>query len=176
MRDPRRSLAGWRAGAGIVVLGALAAACSSTPSAAPPPTSHQRTAATTTSVTASTTTTSPPATTTSVTAAPEQTASLQVQIAGATAIISFDSSDLSGTLATSGARFSPSGTAFDFVITGVSYSGFPVTTNAPSSSGLISQVTVSSSAGGVTVVVSLRSPASHDEFGIGHDTVGVSLS
>jgi hypothetical protein len=152
----------------------VAAGCSSTPSAAPPATTQVKT--TTTTGAAPTTTTAAAATTTSATVPAEQSSSVQVQIAGATAIVTFDSADLNGTLQTTGARFSASGTAFDFVIDGVSYSGSPVTTSSSTAGGLISQVQVAATSGGVTVAVSLRSPASHDEFGIGHDTVGVSLS
>jgi len=161
----------WPAGLLLCTL-AVAAGCSSGPAAGPP--KHRGHRATTT--THQTTTTAAPATTTAVTAPPVQSSSVQVQIAGATAIISFSSADLSGTLQTGNARFSASGTTFAFSVSGVTYSGQPLTTSAPSGTGLISQVVVSAAGGGVAVSVSLRSPASHDQFGLGHDTVGVTLS
>ena len=137
---------------------------------------HGHAKATTTTASAPTTTAPASAASTASTAPPEQSSTVQIQIAGATAIISFESADLSGTLQTADARFAPSGTSFDFAIEGVSYSGSPVTTTSTTAGGLIAQVQVAAASGGVSVAVSLRSPASHDEFGIGHDTVGVSLS
>jgi hypothetical protein len=161
--------------AAALLLG-LAAGCSTaTAPTTAPSRGHHHAATTTTGAPTTTTTSTPPVTTAANTAPPEQASTVQVQINGATTIVTFDSSDLSGTLQTANPGFNASGTTFTFTISGVSYSGTPVTTTA-AGTGLISQVVVSGTSGGASVVVSLRSAASHDEFGLGRDTVGVSLS
>jgi hypothetical protein len=65
---------------------------------------------------------------------------------------------------------------WDFIVTGVSYSGSATTTSPSVAGGLVSQVVVSPANGGITVEVKLSEPAGHYAFGLGHNEVGVMLS
>ncbi len=125
-----------------------------------------------TSSTSSTTTTSP--TTPTTPGQGETTGSITIQISGASAIVQFVSSSLTGSLQTADPAFGGAGTSFSFLVRGVSYSGSPVTTTA--STGMIAQVTAAQSSGGVEIRVSLRSAATNYQFGLGHDLVGVTFS
>ena len=122
------------------------------------------TSTTTTTVVAGSTTTSPPV----------QSSSVQVQISGSQATISFASSDVSGSLSPQPGTFSQGGTVYEFVISGVQFTG--ASTTQSQSGGLISSVTVSSASGGAAVTVKLTAPASHSSYGLGHNEVGVIVS
>jgi hypothetical protein len=91
-------------------------------------------------------------------------------------VIQFASSDLSGSLQTADPEFTAGGTIFSFQVEGVSYSGSPVTAASTSASGLIGQVVASADPNGVSVRVTLRSPATNYQLGLGHDLVGLTLS
>jgi len=123
----------------------------------------------------------PPTTTTTVLAStsttpPVQTSSIEVGISGPTVTLTFLGADLTGALSTEGAVFTQGGTIFTFIVTGVSYSGSATTTSPSVAGGLVSQVVVSPTNGGITVKVKLSGPASHYTFGLGHNEVGVMLS
>jgi len=123
----------------------------------------------------------PPTTTTTVPAStsttpPVQTSSIEVGISGPTVTLTFLSADLTSALSTAGAVFTQGGTIFTFIVTGVSYSGSTTTTSPSVAGGLVSQVVVSPTNGGITVEVKLSGPASHYTFGLGHNEVGVMLS
>jgi hypothetical protein len=91
-------------------------------------------------------------------------------------LIQFASSDLSGSLQTADPGFSAGGTVFSFLVEGVSYSGAPVTASSSSTTGLVDQAVASAATGGVSVRVTLRSPATAYQLGLGHDEVGLTLS
>jgi len=97
-----------------------------------------------------------------------------VQISGASAIVEFTSASLTGSLSPSAGVFSQGGTVFAFTVSGVAYSGAPVTTTA--TGGLIVSVEVSAAPTGAAVSVKLSGPASHSQFAIGRSQVGVALS
>ena len=123
----------------------------------------------------------PPTTTTTVPAStsttpPVQTSSIEVRISGPTVSLNFLSANLTGALSTASAVFTQGGTIFDFIVTGVSYSESAITTSSSVAGGLVSQVVVSPTNGGITVEVKLSEPASHHTFGLGHNEVGVILS
>lgn len=105
-----------------------------------------------------------------------QTSSIEVGISGPTVKLTFLSADLTGALSTGSAVFAQGGTIFTFTVTGVSYSGSATTTSPSVTGGLVSQVVVSPTNGGITVEVTLSGPASHYTFGLGHNEVGVMLS
>ena len=123
---------------------------------------------------ATTTTTSPTAT-----SAPAQSlraSSIQLQITGSSVEVQFASASLNGSLQTADPGFSSGGMIFSFLVEGVAYTGSPVTASSTSASGLIGQVVASSAPDGVSVRVTLRSPATTYQLGLGHDLVGLTLS
>jgi hypothetical protein len=141
------------------------------------PSSHaarRRSSASTTSIPSASTTTTPTAT--SAPPGSLQASSIQLQITGSTAVIQFASADLNGSLQTADPGFSAEGMIFSFLVEGVAYSGSPVTTSSTSASGLIGQVVASAAPDGVSVRVTLRSPATSYQLGLGHDLVGLTLS
>ena len=163
---------------GAAALCTLVSACSSTPTAA----RHVTTSSTlgTSGLTRPSNPANPsnPVTTiapTSTTAPKVPSATVEVEIAGGTALVQFVSSTLNGDLTPTNPAFIQANMVFTFTVQGVNYSGPPQTTSA-GTSGLITQVVVTSSNGGVTVEVKLSAPASHYAFGQGHNQVGVTLS
>jgi len=86
--------------------------------------------------------------------------------------LTFLSADLTGALSTGGAVFTLGGTIFNFIVTGVAYSGSATTTSLLVAGGLVSQVVVSPTNGGITVEVKLSELAGHYTFGLGHSEVG----
>lgn len=100
------------------------------------------------------------------------TSSIEVGISDSSVTLTFLSADLTGALSTGGAVFTLGGTIFNFIVTGVAYSGSATTTSLLVAGGLVSQVVVSPTNGGITVEVKLSELAGHYTFGLGHSEVG----
>jgi hypothetical protein len=156
----------------LVVLAGIGAGCSSRSESTTHPTTSTTAASPKITAPRQPTTTTLAASTSTI--PPVQTSSVEVGITGATVTLTF-LSGLTGALSTRGEVFDQGGTVFTFVVTGVSDSGS--TTTSPSvAGGLVSQVVVSPTNGGITVEVKLSRPASHYTFGLGHNEIGVMLS